>query len=1051
MKGIIAWFAGNHVAANLLMLFLILGGLVTGINMKLEVFPEISLDRITITTIYPGASPEEVESAIIQQIEENIAGLAGIKRLTSTIREGMGSVAIEVVKGWDLKKLVSEVEAEVNRISTFPAEAEDPIVQEITRRNQVISLAVYGDIPEWSLKNLAENIKNEITNLPGITLASINGIRRGEIHIEISESTLRRFGLSLGAVADTVRRSSLDMPAGSVKTTGGEILIRTKGRRYHADDYRDVALISRVDGTTVTLGQIATLRDGFEDVDMSARFQGKPAAVINVFSVADQNVLTVAKTVKDYIQTLKPKLPTGVDISFFNDSSDTLKSRIELLLVNMAYGLVLVILLLGFFLKWRLAFWVTLGIPVSFLMGLMLLPQFDVTINMVSLFAFIMVLGIVVDDAIIIGENIFRKHEEGMTPYAGAVEGTVEVGHPVIFSVLTTVAAFSPLMFGSGMMGNMMRCIPWVVILVLMASLVESLLILPAHLVRSREKSVARSENPDSAGFIARGLKRFINGPYAMIVDYCVKWRYATVAAGFMLLILCLGLWFGGWTKFVFFPRVEGDVLQCAITMPVGKPVERTEAVVVQLEEAARNVMDEIDRQRPEGLPSVYKYTSSLIGAQAQMGGPMGGGMTSGGHLAQIMIQLLPSEERDVSSAKLNKMWREAAGPVSDAESISFTSEMHGMGNAIQVNLSMNDYDQLLEAVEDLKRELEKYPGVFDIRDNFLTGKKEMQLKLKPAARSLGLTLNNLASQVRHAFYGAEALRFQRDEDEIKVLVHYPETERRSLGDVEGMRIRTPAGDEVPFGTVAEVKMERGYAVIQRDQRQRIITVYGDVDETVTNANEVRQILAQEYLLKLTAQYPSLRFSMEGEAKEQMEALSDIFQGFIVALFCIYALLAIPFKSFTQPFVVMSAIPFGFVGALIGHILMGFDLSMMSLMGALGLAGVVVNDSLVLVHTANRIRGQGYSAHDAITQAGIMRFRPVILTSLTTFVGLTPMLLERSTQAQFMVPMAVSLGFGVLFATGITLLMIPSLYMILEDGLTVLNKVRGKVAADSVG
>jgi multidrug efflux pump subunit AcrB len=486
--------------------------------------------------------------------------------------------------------------------------------------------------------------------------------------------------------------------------------------------------------------------------------------------------------------------------------------------------------------------------------------------------------------------------------------------------------------------------------------------------------------------------------------------------------------------------------------MPAGKPVERTMAVVSHLEQDARDVMDEVDKTRPEGSPSVYQYTSSLIGAHAMTGGPMGGSMTVGGHLAQIMIQLLPSEERpDVSAAELNRLWREKAGTVADAESVTFSSEMHGMGYAVQVNLSIDDHLQLVSAAEDLKRELEKYPGVFDIRDSYLAGKMEMQLKLKPAARSLGLTLSNLASQVRHAFYGAEALRFQRDEDEVKVLVRYPDSERRSLGDVESMRIRTPFGDEVPFNTVAAVKMERGYATIQRDQRQRVITVYADVDETVTNANEVRMILARQYLPQLKNRYPGLRYSMEGEAKEQMESLRDVFQGFLVALFCIYALLAIPFKSFTQPFVVMSAIPFGLIGAIIGHLLMGFDLSMMSLMGLLGLAGVVVNDSLVLVFTANGMREDGYSAQDAITQSGVLRFRAVILTSLTTFVGLAPMLMERSMQAKFMVPMAVSLGFGVLFATGITLLLIPALYVILDDGLTLIKKMRGKAVTETVG
>lgn len=1049
MKGVVTWFAENHVAANLLMMFLLIGGIITAFSIKLEVFPETSMDFIVISTVYPGASPEEVETAIVRRIEENVAGLAGIKRINSTAREGYGSVYIEAMKDWDFKKLVSEVKAAVDRINTFPGEAEKPMVQEITRRNQVINIALYGDVPERSLKHLAEQLRDDITNLPGITLVDLMGVRKGEIQIEISRTTLRRYGLTLGQVADAVRRGSLDLPAGSIKTTGGEILIRTKGRRYFADNYRDVAVITRSDGTTVTLGQIATLKDGFEDVDIYSRFQGKPAALLQVYSVAEQNALTVAETVKRYIERVKPGLPAGVEVAFFNDMSKILKSRIELLLKNMSYGLVLVILLLGFLLKWRLAFWVTLGIPISFMAGLMVLPRFNVSINMVSLFAFIMVLGIVVDDAIIIGESIFRKHEEGSTPFKGTIEGTLEVGRPVIFAILTTIVAFWPLLMIRGFMGKVLGAIPIVVIMVLLASLVECLLILPAHLLRSRQAAVTREGDADREGYISLGLKWIISGPYSRLVNFCVRWRYATVAVGIMVLMLSLGALRGGLIKFVFFPRIEGDMLQCTLSMPVGKPVERTMEVVTHLENSAREVLGQVDRERPKDAPPLFEHSFSMIGLQSQMG--PGGNAKYGGHLAQVMIQLLDSEKRDVSAAKLNRLWRERVGAIPDVESITFSSEMHGAGNAVEVELTLNNNDRLVDAAEELKTELNNFPGVFDTRDSFLPGKMEMQLKLKPTARSLGLTLNSLAAQVRHAFYGAEALRLQRNKDEVKVMVRYPDSERRSLGDVEGMRIRTPAGVEVPFNKVAQVEMKQGYASIQRVQRRRVITVYADVDEAVTNANEVRTMLVTSILPKLKNRYPGLGYSMEGEAKQQREAFADIFRGFAIALFCIYALLAIPFKSFAQPFIVMFAIPFGFVGAMVGHMIMGLNLSMLSLFGAVGLTGVVVNDSLVLIYATNRIRNQGNSAHDAVTRAGAQRFRAIILTSLTTFAGLTPILLERSMQAKFMIPMAVSLGFGVLFATGITLLLIPCGYMILDDVVNLLDRVRGKSVPHATG
>ncbi len=1029
MKGAVAWFAENHVAANLLMLFILWAGAVTGMTTKLEIFPETSLDRISITMEYPGASPSEVEEAIVRRIEEKVAGLAGIKRIDSVAREGFASVIIEVMTDWNLQELLDEVKAEVDRITTFPNEAEQPVVREVTRRVQVLNVVVYGDAPESTIKHLTERIKDDITNLSGITLAELAGVRKGEIHIEISEKTLRRYGLTLGKVADAVRRASLDLPAGSVKTEGGEILVRTKGRRYYAGDYRDIAVITRLDGSKVTLGQIAQLRDGFEDVDLFTRFQGKPAGIIEVYRVADQNALAVASTVKGYIEEVRSSLPEGVDIDFYRDRSRILKSRIRLLLKNMGLGLVLVSILLGLFLNVRLAFWVTLGIPISFMAGLILLPRFDVSINMISLFAFIMVLGIVVDDAIVVGENVFRKYEEGLEPLHGSVEGTLEVGRPVVFAVLTTVAAFWPLLLGSGTMGKIMRNIPIVVILVLLGSLIECLLILPAHLVGSKGRTKRSMEEKRTA----RWLKWFIRGPYTKAVDFCVRWRYATLAFAVAVLLLTVGIWKAGWIKFTLFPKVESDFLISSLTMPAGTPVERTAEIAAHLERSGKEALAEVDKLRAKDAPALLKSTITRVGMHMRGHGPMAGGPQSGSHLAQVTMELLEGEKRDVTATKLGNLWREKVGIIPDAESITYQSVLFSAGNPVEVHLSLDDHDQLLVAAEELKEELRGYPGVFDVSDSFFPGKDEMQLKLRLAARSLGLTLDDLAQQVRHAFYGAEALRLQRDQDEVKVMVRYPESERKSLGYVEEMRIRTPDGAEVPFSQVADVKMEQGYAAIERAQRLRVIKVTADVDETVTNANEVRVDLESSFLPELKLRYPGLRYSMEGEGKEQQESLADVVNGFIIALFLIYALLAVPFKSFTQPFVVMAAIPFGIVGAVAGHLIMGLNLSLLSLFGIVGLAGVAVNDSLVLVHATNRIRSQGASAHDAIVQGGALRFRAIILTSLTTFAGLTPMILERSLQAQFLIPMAVSLGFGVLFATIITLILVPCGYMIRED------------------
>lgn len=1027
MKSMIAWFAGNHVAANLLMFFILVAGILTAVGVKLEIFPDSDMDKIRISVAYPGASPAEVEAGIIRQIEENVAGLEGIRRIDAVAREGIGVITVEAIAGGDVKKLLEDIKSEVDRITTLPEQAEAPVIREMTQRIQVISVAVYGDVPESTLKHLAQGVKDDITTIPGITQAELAADRPSEIHVEVSEQTLRQYGLTLGMVADAVSRSSLDLPAGSVRAESGEVLIRAVGRRYSASEYRDIPIIARPDGTRIVLGQIADIREGFAEIELSARFQKEPAILITVFRVADQSALDVAAKVRDYVEQIRPSLPHGVSVDYYQDMSLILKSRIDLLLKNMILGLILVSLLLTLFLNARLAFWVTLGIPVSFAFGLIFLPQYDVSINMISLFAFIMVLGIVVDDAIIVGENVFRKHEEGLDSLPASVEGTYEVGRPVIFSVLTTMAAFWPLLVVGGVMGNIMRHIPVVIIAVLLGSLVESLLILPAHLERSRKKQKGRKLR---AKRMTRVLQWIIDGPYERAVRFCVTWRYITLAGGVGVLLVTLGIWAAGIVQFTFFPKVEGDVMQCTLTMPSGTPEERTLAVVRRIETAAEEMLAEQDRLRPSDAPPLMEHSVSLVGMHFEARGSG----EIGGHLAHIFIQLLEGEKRDMSSQALIGQWRSRVGEIPEAESMTFTSETHNVGRPVELHLSMDDQVLLREAAGNLKRELEGFAGVFDVADSYLPGKMEMQLALKPEAVALGLKLSDLAMQVRHGFYGAEALRLQRDKDEVKVLVRYPEQERLSLENVEAMRIRTNTGNEVPFSEVAAVTMEQGYASIERARRMRVIKVTADIDEAVTNASEVRQTLMSEYLPVLADEYPGLRYTIEGEGQEQAEVFSGLKKNFIIALFAIYVLLAIPFRSFSQPAIVMAAIPFGIVGAVLGHLLLGYNLSVMSLFGIVGLAGVVVNASLVLIDRVNRIRqNSDVGAFEAVIEGGKLRFRAIILTTVTTFGGLTPIMLERSLQARFLIPMAISLAFGVLFATLITLLLVPAGYMILDD------------------
>ena len=1043
MRKMVAWFAGNHVAANILMLFMLIAGAVSLVGIKLEIFPEITTDKVIISTVYRGASPEEVEEAVVRRIEEEIAGVAGISRIDSMAMEGLGRITLEAIEGWDLNQLLDDVKDAVDRMTTLPEEADRPRVYAQVRRSQVLNVAVWGDVPESSLKYWAQRIQEDITSLPGVTQADISGVRDSEISIEVSETALRRFHLTLEQVADRIRLSNLDLPAGSIKSDQGEILVRTKGKRYHARQFSRIPIINTGKGAGVSLGDLAVVREGFQDVDLEARFQGKPAAMINVFRVARQNAISVARQVKDYVEGIRGSLPEGVNLTVYADRSEIIKNRIWLLVKNMAFGLVLVALLLGAFLSLRLAFWVTLGIPVSFAAALALLPGFDVSLNMISLFAFIMVLGIVVDDAIIVGENVYRRSSDGLAGFDAAVAGTVQVGRPVVFSVLTTMVAFWPLLMGTGIMGKFMRNIPIVMILVLAASLVESLFVLPAHLARSKALRKGGSVGKLEERFAARALEGFIHGPYGRILQTCLDWRYLVIAVSLAILMLTWGIWKAGLIRFTFFPKVEGNTLQCLVVMPAGTPKQKTRQVLHEIEAAAHQVLAELDRRRGPGRPSLLRYSMSLIGAHLGRGGRA---FDRGGHLGQVWVQLIPAQERDLGAVQITDLWRKRVGSVVGAEAVTFSSVLHSMGRAIEVDLSADDHDILLRGVERLKEELRRYPGVRDIDDSFMPGKTELRLSLRPEAADLGITLADLARQVRAGLYGVEALRFQRGRDEVKVMVRYPEAERHSRCTLENMRIRTAAGDEVPFQVVARVQTRQGYAVIERSQRRRVVTVSADVDENTANAEQIRNQLQNEILPEMMLDYPGLRYSMEGEGRYKKESMADIMKGFVVALFGIYALLAIPFRSFSQPLVVMAAIPFGVVGAVAGHLLMGMNLSIMSFFGLVGLSGVVVNDALVLVHRANGLVRRGADPRRAVWQAGIMRFRAILLTSITTFAGLSPMLLERSVQARFLVPMAVSLGFGVMLATLITLLLIPCGYLVLDD----LLKLFGKQVASQV-
>ena len=1038
-KGLLGWFASNHVAANLLMAFIMVSGLLTILSIRMEVFPELSIDMITITVPYLGASPDDVENGVVLRVEEAVGGVDGIKKITSYCNEGAGTVVVEVDEYCDTKEVLDDIKAEMDRITTFPEETEKPVITELTTRSKVISIMVSGNASEKTLKTIVDRMRDDLTAMDNISQVVVGGVRSYEISIEVSEKTLRRYGISFDQLSQAVRQSSLDIPAGSVKTAGGEILVRTKGQRYYGPEFESIVVLTRNDGTEVKLGDIATVKDDFEDTDLFTIFDGEKAAFVKVYRTGNQDAIDITDTVKNYVKEKQQLLPDGVNIDLWEDESEILKDRMNLLLKNAKYGLVLVFLCLALFLDLKLAFWTTMGIPISFLGAFWLMPAFDITINMLSLFSLIICLGIVVDDAIVVGENIFTYRQQGMDPTKAAIRGVKEMAAPVVLAVLTTVFAFLPLAFTKGVMGKILTAIPIIVSSVLLISLIEALLILPAHLsskltIRSNFIIVSADKLRLAVG---RKLDTFVQGHFANWVERVVKFRYITLWTALSILLFTFGLIKGGYIGFTFFDPVEADNMIANLKMPLGTPVDKTIEITERITAAAEQIRSEIDKDRPANAPSIFKHVSVTIGSHpaASRGGPMAIEAGEGGasHLAEVNVELLGGEQRKkISSKDLKNRWRDAIGEIPGISSLKFVAAIASTFDPVNIELSHENFETLLDASEKLKTALAQYSGIKDISDSFEEGKAELKLDLKNTARVLGLTLGDLARQVRQGFYGEEAQRIQRGRDDIRVMIRYPENERKSIADIENMRIRLPDGTEIPFKAVAEVKYGRGYATIRRVDKRRIIAVTADVKASELSEG-INKDLIKNVLPDLKKEYPGLKYSFGGEQKERNESLGSLVTNFPIALLAIYALLAVQFRSYLQPLIVMSAIPFGIVGATFGHLLLGYNLSFLSMFGLVALAGVVVNDSLILIDLINRERAEGASSYQLIRDCATRRFRPIMLTTLTTFLGLTPIMLERSLQAQFLIPMAISLAFGVAFATLITLFLVPSLYMILED------------------
>ena len=1044
MHSLIEWFVKNSVAANIMMLAIIFFGTYSLFNkIPLETFPSFEQDVVNITVSYSGATPLEVEQGITQRIEDAIFDLPGVDRVFSYSDEGRSLVRAEIHKSYDTPVILNQIKSRVDRISSMPEGADRPIVDQLIRLRDVITVVLEQDRnDEVVLRENTEKISDEIRALPDVTQVAMGGVRAWELSITVSQSVLSQYGLTLDGIAKTIRNASRDIPGGSIKTESGEILVRALGQAYRKNDFAKISIISRKNGTVIRLGDIANITDGFNEDPLYSRFDTKYASFINVARVGDQSAIKVAETVKKYIDERKHTLPAGLSLSYWRDSSQYVKARINTLSRSLLQGIGLVLLLLALFLRPDLAFWVSIGVPISFLGALAVMPQLDGTINLLSMFGFILVLGIVVDDAIVTGENVYthlQRHGDGVR---AAIEGTKEIAVPVTFGVLTTVATFMPLLMLEGVRGKIFAHIPMVVIPVLLFSLIESKFVLPSHLQHMK----LRSES--EAGWftrlqqkISRSLERFIKNVYSPLLNIVLNWRYLVLIVFISTLILTLAFVFSGRYKLTFMPRVPSEVISSVLEMPEGTPIEVTEkhlnhmlATAQQLkakyiEEVASE--EGIDEDTKENKKYLIQHILQTVGSSGFRPRANAGGKSN---IGMVSFEIVPPEQRTstTTSRQLVAEWRKLIGPIPGAKEHSFRAESGRGGDPINVQLKGANFEQLNSLAIKVKSKLSEYTGLYDIKNSFEGGKDEVQLRIRPEAEQLGLNLSSLGLQVRYALYGAEVQRIQRNQSEIKVMVRLPKNERLSLPDLHNLIIRTPKGAELPLGELAYIHLGQGNSTITRVDRQRIINITADLNKKKVDANSIAADL-KVWLKEQLKHYPEVSFDLEGEQKEQNEFKQSLLLGFVFALIIIYVLLAIPFGSYLQPLMVMSVIPFSVIGAILGHFVMGLSLSIISAMGMLALVGVVVNDSLVLVDYINKQIKSGLPVQKAIRIAGGARFRPILLTSLTTFAGLTPLIMEKSTQAQYLIPMAVSLGFGILFATMLTLLLIPTLYLIVED------------------
>lgn len=1048
----IAWFAKNGVAANLLMIGIIAAGVgaLYSRSIPIEVFPEIPQNELSVRVPYRAATPEEVEESIIIPIEEAIANIEGIKQIVSYATDSGGTVNIETQSGFDLREVLNDVKLAVDAIPRFPADAERPIVSASDPFYTVLTVVLHGDLGETDLRKLGEHIRDEIVTLPEVTNAELQGVRMFEVGIEIDEATLQNYGLTFDSVARALRLSAIDVPAGTLKTESGEIVLRTRGRAYNQEDFEKIVIQSGDAGQRVTLADVAQVHDGFDENPYEARYNGKPCVFIAVAREGNQSAIRLAEEVKAYLESARSRLPEGVGIDYWNDRSTIVRDRLNVLLTNAWSSGLLVFIVLSLFMRTSLALWVVLGIPVSFLGAIALMPFLGISISIVSLFAFVLVLGVVVDDAIVVADNIHTWQNRGVGSVEASIRGSQEVAVPVLFGVLTTMLAFSSKYIATNDHSRWQGDIASIVILVLFFSLVESKLILPYHLThhpRERIAKIARLFLPEKwvrilaspyqlvlkiQNLVAAGLDWFVRKGYQPLLNASLRWRYLTAS---LFVLLAAGTWGyveGGHIIWMPYPPVPSERVSCRVTLQDGTPYAYTEAQILRIEEIAEQMRKDI--RGSDGSQIIEDIITSIGGQGISTSRSGSSGVQGESHLGEVTFSVTPPElgTRAVSSVELAALWRQRIGNIVGAKELTFRAEIFRSGDPIDLQINGQDVRTLISISNQIRGELETYAGVFDITDSVDNSNEELQLRLTPEARQFGLTVDDLARQVRQAFHGEEVQRIRRGRDEIRVMLRYPEGDRRTLATLDSMRVRTADGTEIPFASAAGIVMEKSFPRIQRVDRNRSVNLRADVDKSNADLGGIRLRLAS-FVDGLIAKYPGVTYTFEGEARDERDDARAARIGYAFVLFGLYVLLAIPFRSYIQPIYVMLAIPFGLIGAVIGHHLYGLPLSEMSKFGMIALSGVAVNDSLVLMDYINQRRAEGATVWDAVSGAGAARFRAVLLTSLTTFAGLYPLFSLKSTQSQFLIPMAVGLAFGVMFATFVTLFLVPVSVLIGED------------------